>query len=232
MKLSDALGGGTAPAESRRIPGVVTAIVTNNHDPESLGRIRLTFPWLSDRGETDWVRIATLMAGDGRGSFFLPEVGDEVLVAFEHGDVDHPYVLGALWSAEDRPPHANKDGRNDTRVLESRNGHRLVFEDGNTDQIRIETKGGHSIVLDDSDGSEGFELTTEGGHTITLSDADGILRLRDRSGNTIEGTGGYLRVDGRGTITIRARTVRIEGSAVEIEADGVLTLRGGVVRIN
>ena len=227
-------GGNEEPGEPRRIPGVVTAIVTNNHDPEELNRVKLRFPWLSEEGETDWVRIATLMAGNGRGTVFLPEVGDEVLVGFEHGDIDYPYVLGALYSGADRPPERNSDGRNDRRVIESRNGHRIVFADdnGRDDQIRIETRNGNSVVLDDSGGNEGIEISTGGGHVVHLDDSSGRILIQDRAGNRIEGRNGRLDIRGDGSITIRAGTIRIRGRTVEIEASGVLRLKGGMVRIN
>src|SRR3972149_536693 len=102
MSILEALQG--TGQDVRLISGVVPGIVTNNQDPDGLGRVKIKFPWLSDDNETDWVRIATLMAGGQRGGFFLPEVGDEVLVAFEHGDINHPYVIGALWNGVDKPP--------------------------------------------------------------------------------------------------------------------------------
>ncbi len=90
-------------AESRnsRINGVVIGIVTNNNDPQGMGRVRVRFPWRGDDDESYWARVATMMAGKDRGTFFLPEVDDEVLVAFDHGDINHPYVIGALWNVGD-----------------------------------------------------------------------------------------------------------------------------------
>src|ERR1700750_2275998 len=91
----------TAEARSGRIYGVVVAVVTNNQDPDGFGRVKVKFPWLSDVDESSWARIAAPMAGKARGIYFLPEVDDEVLVIFEHGDVRSPYVLGALWNCQD-----------------------------------------------------------------------------------------------------------------------------------
>src|SRR5664280_3415392 len=116
---------GTAEQEvhSRRITGVVVGVVTNNQDPDGFGRVKVKFPWLSDVDESDWARVAAPMAGNKRGFYFLPEVDDEVLVAFEHGDVRFPYVLGALWNGKDAPPATNGDGKNNVRVIQSRSGH-------------------------------------------------------------------------------------------------------------
>ena len=96
--------------------GVTIGIVTNNHDPEGLGRVKLKLPWLSEDIETHWARVATPMAGNGRGLYVLPDVDDEVLVAFEHGMVEFPYVLGSLWNGKDTPPETNEDGKNNRRT--------------------------------------------------------------------------------------------------------------------
>ena len=92
-----------SPARNGRILGVVTGVVTNNKDPDKLGRVKVRFPWLSDTDESWWARVASPMAGKDRGVFFLPEVDDEVLVAFEHGDPRFPYVIGALWNGSTPP---------------------------------------------------------------------------------------------------------------------------------
>jgi uncharacterized protein involved in type VI secretion and phage assembly len=104
-------------SRSGRIHGVVVGLVTNNQDPDGLGRVKVKFPWLSDVDESSWARIAAPMAGKQRGACFLPEVDDEVLVAFEHGDMRFPYVLGALWNGQDAPPVTNSDGTNNVRMI-------------------------------------------------------------------------------------------------------------------
>src|SRR5260370_25123428 len=87
-----------------KIEGVVVGLVTDVNDPLRQGRIRVNFPWLEDQHQTDWVRIATAMAGDKRGTFFMPELQDEVLVAFEHNNPRMPYVIGFLCNGKDPPP--------------------------------------------------------------------------------------------------------------------------------
>ena len=99
-------------SRSGRIHGVVVGIITDNNDPEELGRVRVSFPWRGERDQSRWARVATLMAGNDRGTFFLPEVEDEVLVAFDRGDMNHPYVIGTLWNGVDTPPETNSDGSN------------------------------------------------------------------------------------------------------------------------
>ena len=78
----------------KRYPGVVTGIVKNLSDPEGQGRIELVFPWLSDSVRSSWAPVASMLAGKDRGAFFMPEIDDEVLVAFEHGDMNHPFIVG------------------------------------------------------------------------------------------------------------------------------------------
>ena len=111
---------------------MVVGIVTNNQDPDGMGRIKVRLPFSSDTDESNWARIAVPMAGKDRGFYFLPEIDDEVLVAFEHGDPRFPFILGALWNGQDTPPANNDDGKNDVRVIKSRSGHviRLTDKDG------------------------------------------------------------------------------------------------------
>ena len=105
-----------------KLSGVAVGIVTNNQDPQQLGRVKVRFPWLPGEDESFWAMIAVLMAGHERGTYFLPEVDDQVLVAFEHGDIRRPYVLGALWHRAAPPPETNADGKNNKRLIRSRSG--------------------------------------------------------------------------------------------------------------
>jgi len=132
----------------KRYPGVVTAVVINLQDPEGQGRIELNFPWLSDSQQSSWAPIAAPMAGKSRGVFFMPEVGDEVLVSFEHGDFDHPFVVGFLWNGVDVPP----SGDPHRRLVHSVNGHEIEINDrpvsaGDKGFIRIEDAHGNKIEL-------------------------------------------------------------------------------------
>ena len=107
----------TRSEPQERFYGVVVGIVTNNQDPENLHRVKVQFPWLDGSTESHWARVATPMAGKNRGLYFLPEVDDEVLVAFEHGSIDFPCVIGSLWNGKDTPPESNSDRQNNNRAL-------------------------------------------------------------------------------------------------------------------
>jgi len=122
-----------------KIDGVVTATVLDVHDPEGLGRVRIDYAWMGEGQTTSYYApVATLMAGGGRGSWIMPEIGDEVLVAFEQGDINHPFIIGFLWNGKDKPP-ANDPQR---RLLHSVNGHEIELYDpgvqnGDKGYIRI-----------------------------------------------------------------------------------------------
>ena len=154
-----------------KINGMVIGLVTNVSDPLQLNRVKLHFPWQDDGHETDWVRIATMMAGGGRGSMFMPEVDDEVLVAFEHGDPRFPYVIGFLWNGQDLPP--GQDVRD--RKIVSKNGHQIRFLDstptaGSLGALVIEDAHGNTITM--SNGQIHVKSTSVlalEGATITLN---------------------------------------------------------------
>src|SRR5207247_700755 len=137
---------GPASGAGASVPGVVTAVVTGVDDPDELGRVKLKFPWLSDDYESDWARVVQFGAGDSRGGVFLPEVNDEVLVAFEHGEMRRPYVVGGLYNGVDHPTLGDSivagDGAVERRGFVSRKGHRLVFVDADSDaKIEVDAKG-------------------------------------------------------------------------------------------
>jgi uncharacterized protein involved in type VI secretion and phage assembly len=200
--------------------GVVIGIVTSNNDPEKLGRVKVKFPWRGGEDESFWARIVSLMAGNERGIVFYPEVGDEVLVAFEQGDINHPYILGALWNGKDKPPETNSDGKNNIRIIRSRSGHEIIFNDDNTtmkEKIEVHTKKGHKVVLDDSAGAEKIEVV-------------------DKSGNnkiTIDSMQNSINIESTMQLKIKSQMIEIEsGGMLTIKASGVLTLQGSLIKIN
>ncbi|MGE0546816.1 MAG: phage baseplate assembly protein V [Kofleriaceae bacterium] len=133
-----------------RLLGVHLAIVVDNK-PEAPGYlVKLKFPWLAEQETTYWARIAVPMAGNERGSYVLPEIDDQVLVVFEHGDVDRPIVIGALWNKQQPPAEVNESAKNETKLIKSRSGHRVIFCDkAGSEQIVIVDNTNHNkIVLD------------------------------------------------------------------------------------
>jgi uncharacterized protein involved in type VI secretion and phage assembly len=164
--------------QDNRILGVMIGLVTNNQDPEKMGRVKVEFPTLSQQNESNWARIASPMAGKERGLYFLPEVGDEVLVVFEHGDINFPYILGALWNGKDKPPGDNSDGKNDQRIIQSRSGHKIILDDKEGEEkIIIQDKTGkNQIIIDSKENTMNIkvekDLTIETGGKIFLKSSD------------------------------------------------------------
>src|SRR5438552_2340137 len=139
----------TAHEAGGYVKGVAIALVTKNDDDEKLCRVKVSYPWHDQPRESYWARLSMPMGGDGRGVVMIPEVGDEVLVAFEREDLRFPYVLGALWNGKDKPPLTNDDGKNDKRLVKSRKGHRLLFDDGQRGVVELAHVHGRKAVLDD-----------------------------------------------------------------------------------
>jgi uncharacterized protein involved in type VI secretion and phage assembly len=202
----------TDAPRSNPINGVAIAIVRDNRDPDSLARVRVSFPWHSRPEDTYWARLATPMTGKGYGTYFLPEVNDEVLVAFERGDLRFPYVVGSLWNGNDKPPVTNADGRNDIRTIRTRKGHALRFEDGAKGRLRLELNDGKAITID------------EGAITIDAGNGNRVV---------IGSASGATTIEAASTLRIRAPQIALEASgALDVKAGGTLTLRGAMILIN
>ena len=183
-------------------PGVHPALVVDIRDPDRQGRVKIRLPWLPDTGSATcepWARLATLMAGPDRGSWFVPDVDDEVLVAFEGGDLRRPFVIGMLWNGQDSPP-AQMDGAgaNNAKVLCSRNGVK--------------------VTLDDTDGQETLLLETPGGQKVTLKDGPGAVMLEDGNGNSVKLDTAGITVTASAKVTINASQVAISAGMVTVDA--------------
>ncbi|MEG3925647.1 MULTISPECIES: phage baseplate assembly protein V [unclassified Microcoleus] len=169
---------------SDRFYGVTVGIVTNNKDEEGLGRVKVKFPWLSETDESYWARVLTPMAGKQRGLYFLPEVDDEVLVAFDRGDISSPYILGGLWNGQDKPPESNTDGKNNLRVIKSRSGHQIILDDTeNAEKITIcDGTGKNQIVIDSKNNAISIEgekdISIKAKGKISLESSDGDISIK------------------------------------------------------
>lgn len=204
--------GSAEPAS--RMYGVVVGIVTNNQDPDGGGRVKVRFPWLSDTEESFWARIAVPMAGGGRGTYFLPEVDDEVLVGFEHGDLRFPYVLGSLWNGKDAPPADNGDGKNNVRVIKSRSG--------------------HVIKLNDEDGKETIEIVDKSGkNSIVIDTAENTLTLTSDKDIKLSAPQGKIALDAKNIELKSSADTKVEsGAGMDVKASATLNIKGATVNIN
>ncbi|MBA4175712.1 MAG: type IV secretion protein Rhs [Leptothrix sp. (in: Bacteria)] len=182
--------------------GVHPALVTDIADPDNQGRVKVGLPWLPDSAGAAcelWARLATLMGGNNRGSWFIPDVDDEVLVAFEAGDLRRPYVIGALWNGRDAPPETmDGSGRNHLKVLRSRNGVK--------------------VTLDDHDGQEQLVLETPGGQKVTLKDGPGAIEIEDSNGNSVKLESAGITVTASAKVTVNASLVEVSASMVKVDA--------------
>jgi phage baseplate assembly protein V len=155
----------------KKYPGVVTGIVKKI---DQQGRIQLQFPWLSETQLSAWAPVAAPMAGKERGAFFMPEVDDEVLVAFEQGDFDHPFIIGFLWNGADPPPETT----NKNRIIKTPGGHQLRFEDKDgAKKIIVKSAGEHQIEIDDTEQTITLK-TKSGSQSVVLDDANKSITLK------------------------------------------------------
>jgi uncharacterized protein involved in type VI secretion and phage assembly len=207
----------TAPSEvtleaGGHAKGVAPAVVRENQDDSGMGRVKVSYPWHSQPQESYWARVAVPMAGKKRGTYFIPEVGDEVLVAFERGDMRFPYVVGSLWNGQEQSPENNGDGKNDIRCIHSRKGHKLTFNDGSKGLVQLELNDGKKISIDDNG--------------ITIDDGQG---------NTfaIDSKGGSISIQAATSVSIKAPQVSIEASGtMSLKAGPSMSLNAGIININ
>ncbi|MCP3143392.1 phage baseplate assembly protein V [Pyxidicoccus xibeiensis] len=215
-----------AMALDRRYYGVAVALVTDNVDPGKQGRVKLRFPWLDDRTESTWCRVAYLNAGPGHGFIAVPEVGSEVLVAFEHGDMRRAYVLGALYNGVDAPPtDRQKNDSKDEKLFQTRAGHRVLLRDTDGDTlVELKTKDGQTLTLRDDGASGGASVIarTQGGHELALHDKEQKAVLTTSGGHTLE------LDDGGTTVTLSTSG----GFSVKLDAGGVITLKGSKLKVD
>jgi phage protein D len=231
--------------------GVVVGIVTNVRDDQGLARIKVKYPTISDQLESNWARLVTPMAGNGRGFEFIPEVNDEVLVAFEYDDINKPYILGALWNGKDKPPEASNsivgsDGKVQKRIIRSLSGHTITLDDTSGSEkisiidkttknlfeidsaknsMSVLTSDGHKILMD----SKG--ITIESAGTLTLK-STGNMDIQSQANMTAKSTGN-MKNESTGNMDIKSTgMMKVQGTSTSIDGGPMTEIKGGVVKIN
>lgn len=196
------------------VVNVLIGLVLDNQDPEGLGRVKINLPGVAEDESGHWARVAAPMAGDGRGMFFLPEKNDEVLVAFEQGDVTRPYVLGALWNGKDKPPEANSDGQNNFRLIKSRSGHLVRF--------------------DDSDGGEKIEIIDKSGeNSLTIDTKSNSISIKSAKDVVIEAPQGKISLSAKSIELKSTAETKVQAqSTMNLKASATMTIKGQRVNIN
>ncbi|MBZ0116955.1 MAG: phage baseplate assembly protein V [Sandaracinaceae bacterium] len=224
------------------VNGVLVGTVCS--EPDELGRVEVQYEWMEGESFSFRAPIATLMSGSRRGSWFMPEEGDEVLVAFDQGRFDHPFIVGFLWNGASAPPNddqtqsGNPIDRNLRRVR-TVSGHVLEFDDNESDtRVHLRSAGGHDLVLDDASSAATVRLTTSGGgsggHTLELSDREQNVRLQTKAGHVLElsdqGQKAELSVVGGSHVTLDAAagTIHIESAgkvSIEVTSTGQVNIK-------
>jgi phage baseplate assembly protein gpV len=225
------------------VRGVVIGIVKDIDDPIGEGRVRVQFPWLSDDELSGWAPIARTMAGKDRGFYYMPELEDEALVAFELGDFNHPFVLGFLHNGVDLPPDDNIDAR--VRRVRTVSGHVLEFDDRpGRERILLQTHGGHRLRMRDDAGT--IEIATSGGQKLVMDDQSDRITLATKSGTTVTvddapssvklatvGGVSVLVTDAGGvTVSAPAGVLDISCLAATINASAACTVNASLASIN
>lgn len=201
---------GVALRDGSKIAGLVVGVVKDNNDPENRSRVKVDIPAFGDQVESAWAPVAS----PGAGITFLPEPGDTVLLAFAHGDVNRPYVLGTVQNGQTPPPYANADGQNNERVIQSRSGHTITFDDsdgGETITI-VDASGENEIVIDTQEN----EIKIKSAGNIVLEAADGEIQLKAKT----------IAIESDQDLTLEA------GGDLDATADGDMNLEGGNINLN
>jgi uncharacterized protein involved in type VI secretion and phage assembly len=214
-----------------KVAGLVIGIVTDNQDSAGQGRVKVKYPIMSADNASDWARIVMPGGGPERGLEFIPEVNDEVLVGFEHGDVHQPYILGGLWNGKDAPPKGSDQ----------------VVSSGRVQQRIIKSRRGHTITLDDSDDQPSITIVDHtGNNTITIDSSNNNLTMKVQ---------GDMSLEAKGTVSVKGQSIQVQaqndfkatglsadveasagltlkGATADLEGTGQTTVKGGIVSIN
>jgi uncharacterized protein involved in type VI secretion and phage assembly len=200
----------TLTSAEARYYGVYPATVADNQDPDNQGRVLVHLPWSPDPGGDRyeiWARLSTLMAGGDRGSWFIPEKDDEVLVAFLAGDPRHPYVVGALWNGQDAPPETI-DADNNVKAIVSRTG--------------------ITIKMDDTQSAVTLTIETPGGQSITLADSGTSVMIEDSNGNSCQMDASGVTLTAATKLTINSPTADI--NIGQVTANSAMWTHSGVIQ--
>jgi phage protein D/phage baseplate assembly protein gpV len=203
-------------APTNRYPGAVIGLVTNTEDPSKMGRVKVKFPWLGDQTESNWARVMGIGAGPDSGFYVIPAVNDEVLVIFEHGDMNYPFVIGGLWNGQDKPPpkglSASAGEESKIRIFQSIGGHIIATFDNSEKKIEITTTDGRSITLSDKDKKIIFKNSQV---SLTLEESN--MKMEAVSNLTIEASG----------------QIKLKASAgIEIDGGAKVDVKGGMINLN
>ena len=235
----------TVAPETRLEPGqtMMVGVVSNNNDPDGLGRVRVKFPTLTEEHESNWARVVAIGGGPDRGFDCLPEIDDEVLVAFEHGDIHRPYIIGGVWNGQDKPPEkiaeSVDDGKVRLRTIKTRLGHKLQFveEDKGSSKkgIYIETVEGDKHKLHLNDTEKKIEMTTSGSHSLLLDDKNKKLEAKTKGNHTVlmDDSSKKIEVTSAGDMNVKtgnsgnSKTLKVNAGEIQLTGTSKIVLKVG-----
>lgn len=203
------------------ISGLVIGLVTDNNDPQGYGRVKVKYPWLTEEHASDWARVIAPGAGNQRGIEFLPEVNDEVLVGFELGDIQYPYVLGGLWNGQDAlPERVTSGGQVQKRIIRSRAGHIITLDDSDSGGgVTIQDKNGNKVMLESQ--SNKLTVSVQGDANI---EATGNMSLKSTGNMTLEATG---------QLQLKGNSATLDGGAGDTNVKGLnVSIKGLMINLN
>lgn len=252
---------GSQPEKEPKIAGITTGVVLENwdRDTKTPGQVKVQF-FLGEKGKTktDWVRVARPYAGNGYGFYWHPEVGDEVVLAFNMGDLNRPYVLGSLWNNEDKVPENTATEKNTVKRIRTKGGHEIIFEEEKPDNGRLEIHTPKKLKITLEDESQVIKIQDEKGENLLQIDGKkGVITVRAKKSISFDAGGGAgLELDGPGkkavlkagsveikgdqSLQLKTQNLKAEGAMVEIkgsatlkvQSGGMLELKGSMTKIN
>jgi phage protein D len=213
--------------------GVVVGLVTNVNDPDGIARVKVKYPTISNQLESNWARLVTPMAGAGRGFEFIPEVNDEVLVAFEYDDINKPYILGSLWNGKDKPPEASSsivnNGKVQKRIIRSRSGHTITLDDSD---------GKEKITIIDKTGKNSIEIDSSK-NSLTIK-TDGVINMETKDDINIKGknitfeatVNATMKANSNINLEATTKATLKANAGVDITASGPTNIKGAIINLN
>lgn len=245
--LTGATSTGALDPSAAVLGGIIVGIVTNIDDPDKKGRVRVRFPGLDDQQQSDWARVSSIAAGNGRGSSIRPEVNDEVLIAFEGGDLRKPIVLGSLYNARTAVPTLQlKGGKFSRATVLHQFGHQfLMWDEGDTAGIEIQLANGPTFIMNEKSitlkggGNQETTIIEQGSSKIEMK-TDGTITIKGKS-ITLQADGEDVVIKGNNVKATAQLGVKVEGgttlelkgsASTKVESSGVTELKGSLVKIN
>ncbi len=201
----------------QRVYGVVVGEVINNVDLMTLGRVQVRLPFLG--GIEPWARVAVLNSGSSCGTYFMPQIGDEVLIAFHHGDIREAYVIGSLWNSQDSPPASIPTDAISKRIIKTPAGHEIVLNDMEQ-SITVTSSTQQKVVIDATQ----IQISSTGGTAKITMDVSGSIKIEGKIS---------IEIKSLASLTLKGATVSVESDGMmTLKSSGVLNIQGSVVKIN